>query len=243
MQHTLRILLVDDEETFLHSSAQLLRRAGYECDCAAGVDEAGSRLETGEYDLVIADINMPGNADLEFARTLAARDDGLPIILVTAYPSIASAIESVELPVVAYLVKPFDFEELLAKVQIAARRVAALMAVRDELDRLQDYRRGLLRTESHMRHAPYSGGTPAVQAFVGRAMRNIVDSLVGLHKLMENGPPADVDVELQSWPAPKGADLRKVLRDTVATLERTKSAFKSKELGELRRKLECLLEE
>ncbi len=241
MNTTLRILFVDDERTFLQSTADLLRRTGYECDDTTDVDEACQWLETNDYDLAITDINIPGNVDLEFVQKLAAHNDGLPVILVTAYPSISSAIHSVELPVVAYLVKPFEFADLLARVQSTAQRVAAMRAVREELDRLQDYRRGLLRAEEHMRQNVGRGNMPSEQAFVGMAMRNVVDSLVNLRRVMEDAPRGDVDYELHHWPQADSSQMREALRDAVATLERTKTAFKSKELGELRRKLEGLL--
>jgi DNA-binding NtrC family response regulator len=241
MNPTLRILFVDDEQTFLHSTADLLRRLGYECDCTSDVAEACQWLEVNDYDLAITDINIPGNVNLEFVQRLSAYRHGLPVILVTAYPSIDSAIHSVELPVVAYLVKPFEFADLLTRVQATGQRVAALRAVREELDRLQDYRRGLLRAEEHMRQAAGSRNIPSVQAFVGMAMRNVVESLVSLRKVVEDAPGSDVDLELHHWPVSSSPEMREALRDAVATLERTKTAFKSKELGELRRKLEGLL--
>ncbi len=241
MNPTLRILFVDDEQTFLHSTADLLRRTGYECDATPDVSEACRWLETKPYDLVITDINIPGNVNLEFVQTLASRSDDLPVILVTAYPSIASAIHSVELPVIAYLVKPFEFADLLARIQGTAQRVAARCAVREELERLQEYRRGLLRAEEHMRQAAGNRNLPSVQAFVGMAMRNVADSLVNLRNVVEDAPRSDVDNELHHWPVALSPEMRDSLRDAVATLERTKSAFKSKELGELRRKLEGLL--
>jgi DNA-binding NarL/FixJ family response regulator len=69
------------------------------------------------YDLLIADIKMPGNSDLEFISALPKIAEGMPVILVTGYPSLNSAIESVQLPVVAYLVKPFELNELLVRVK------------------------------------------------------------------------------------------------------------------------------
>lgn len=98
-----RILITDDEETFLHSTAALLQQEGYECTCAIDIKTALEHLNASHYDLFIADIKMPGNPDLEFIRTIPQVAEGLPVILVTGYPSLRSAIDSLELPVSAYL--------------------------------------------------------------------------------------------------------------------------------------------
>ncbi len=242
MQSTLRILFVDDEETFLRSTTELLRRADYLCDCTTDVSQALEWLGQNKYDLAIVDINMPGNVDLEFVQQLAEQDSALPVILVTAYPSIDSAIHSVELPVIAYLVKPFEIGELLAKIQSALPRIDALGALREEISRLQDYGTSLARAETLVRDCVSSGQPAAMHALAGIVMRNVVDSLAGLQKVARYMPPAESDVESYRRQLGPTEDMRTVLRDAVATLERTKGAFRSKELGALRRKLEQLLE-
>src|SRR4030066_2379096 len=112
-----RILIADDEETFRNSMADLLRRGGYQCDCAPDAIVAAELLRSNDYDLLIADIKMEGNFELEFIQDLPQIATGMPVILVTGYPSLKTAIQSVQLPVVAYLVKPFEFKELLEQVQ------------------------------------------------------------------------------------------------------------------------------
>jgi hypothetical protein len=163
------------------------------------------------------------------------------VIIVTGYPSVASAVQSVELPVVAYLVKPFEFSDLLAKVRATADRAVALRAVRDELSRLQDYRRGLLRAEKHIRHSAATQPSPATQAIVGVTIRDILDSVVSLHNIVAHSPTADVDAAIGNWLSDDSRDTRQILREAVAVLRRTKGAFKSKELGDLRRRLEAIL--
>ncbi len=113
------ILIADDEKSFLRSTADLLRREGYECDCAPDGRKAAAMLEKGSYVLLIADIKMPGNSDLEFVNKVPRIIENLPVILVTGYPSLNSAIQSIQLPVVAYLIKPFAFSDLLAQVKRA----------------------------------------------------------------------------------------------------------------------------
>ena len=124
-----RLLLADDEETFRSSVAVLLRREGYQCDVASTADEAIDRLAATPYDLLITDLRMPGNMDLELLKAAAAGGGTLPVIVVTAYPSVPTAIEALRFAVVDYLVKPFDFDELLRAVRRAleTRRTARML--------------------------------------------------------------------------------------------------------------------
>src|SRR5262245_52151023 len=124
-----RLLLADDEETFRNSVAVLLRREGYLCDIASTADEAIERLSETPYDLLITDLRMPGNTDLELLKAAATGSGVLPVIVVTAYPSVPTAIEAVRCAVVDYLVKPFDFDQLLQAVRQAlkARNAARML--------------------------------------------------------------------------------------------------------------------
>ncbi len=111
-----RILLADDEEDFLRFTANLFEKEGYECDCATDAPSAIEKLEQRRYDAVISDIRMPGNDELKLVRETARIQKGVPVILVTAYPSMDTAVPAVELPVRAYVEKPVEFRELLTRV-------------------------------------------------------------------------------------------------------------------------------
>ena len=126
MPETGRILIADDEETFLHSIADLLRREGYECTCTEDAHSAIQILRENPHDLLVADIKMPGNTELEMFHNLPESAKGMPIVLVTGYPSLRSAIESVNLPVISYLVKPVDAVELNMRVRALLARTQAL---------------------------------------------------------------------------------------------------------------------
>lgn len=129
MTGTARLLLADDEETFRSSVAVLLRREGYLCDVASTAGEASKHLSENVYDLLITDLRMPGNMELELLKAAAGSGGTLPVIVVTAYPSVPTAIEAVRCAVVDYLVKPFDFDELLRAVRRAleTRRAARML--------------------------------------------------------------------------------------------------------------------
>jgi DNA-binding NtrC family response regulator len=70
-------------------------------------------LSADRYQLLIAGLQMPGNMQFELIERLEHLAPAMPVILVTGYPSLNSAIRAVELPVIAYLIKPFDFDDLL----------------------------------------------------------------------------------------------------------------------------------
>ena len=114
-----RILIADDEESVLLSTADLLRIEGYDCNCALDAKTAFEKLRKNKYDLLIADIKMQGNSDLQLIKKLPESAHGMPVILVTGYPSLSSAVQSIKLPVVGYLIKPFEFSELLMVAQSA----------------------------------------------------------------------------------------------------------------------------
>ncbi len=114
-----RILISDDEPLFLSTTAQLLRKAGYECVGAADGNEALEALAREPFDLVVSDLNMPGNLKLELLREGRQRWPDIPLIIVTGAPSLPTAIESVRLGIADYLLKPVKFDDLLSSVRRA----------------------------------------------------------------------------------------------------------------------------
>ncbi|MFQ5691437.1 MAG: response regulator [Nitrospinota bacterium] len=238
------ILLVDDDETFLRSTCDLLRARGYDCTGVPDVETAGRWLRESEYDLLIADIKMPGNAELEFIRALPPLAEGMPVILVTGYPSMQSAIQSIQLPVIAYLVKPFESDQLGAHVQRAVERSRMYRAVSQAQRRLQDWSRSLVGIREALREAPQYAPPTSVDSFLNLTFRNIAASLSDVKNLSE---ALAFDKEIQApchlMNCPRHKVLTDALVETIHVLEKTKSAFKSKDLGELRKKLSRVFEE
>jgi CheY-like chemotaxis protein len=236
-----KILLADDEATFLSSTADLLRREGYECVTVPDGSQAFEQATQGGFDLLITDLEMPGNSDLTLVRRIAESNGGLPVIILTGYPSVRSAIACVELPVAAYLVKPVVFNELLSRVDTAVQRFRSYRALESAERRLKDWGRefeGLAKVTG--------GGSvpaPAIDVFLSLTLRNVMGSLTDLDQLGRalSGRPVD-EHPCQLMNCPRGAQLHSAVRETIEILEQTKSAFKSKQLGELRHKLELLLQ-
>jgi len=238
-----RVLIADDEETLLMATADLLRREGFEVETVRDGETALTRVRDASYDLLISDLEMPGNEDLDLVKQVAEVAGGLPIIIITGFPSTRSAIASIELPVSAYLLKPVAFPDLLARVRTAVSRFQSYQAMRRAEDRLQKWRDDF-KNISAMSTAGRTGPVmPGVDAFLALTLRNVMGSLTDLEQLGQALNKEGVNQHpCQLINCPRGSQLYAALQETVAVLEETKSAFKSKTLGELRHKLELMLE-
>lgn len=113
------ILIADDEPLFLKTTATLLRKAGFKCTTAAEGKAALEALSREPFDLVLSDLNMPGNLKLELLREGRTKWPEVPVIVVTGAPSLPTAIESVRLGIADYLLKPVKYEDLLSAVRRA----------------------------------------------------------------------------------------------------------------------------
>ena len=192
-----RILLADDEATFLAATADLLRREGYHCDEVGDAAAALARVSEGHYDLLITDLEMPGNADLQLVRDVGERSGGLPVIILTGYPSVRSAVASIELPVAAYLTKPVSFPLLLEKVQKAVARFRSYQVMQSTEDRLRRMRQEIGDT----RNVAQDGN--AVDVFLALTLRNVMGSLTDLQQLsraLNNAPTAQTPCQLLNCP-------------------------------------------
>jgi len=239
-----RILIADDEETFLFSTADLLRKERYECDCVTDAFMAAEKLKISEYDLLIADIKMNGNAKLELIRNLPKMLEYIPVILVTGYPSLKSAIESIHLPVEAYLVKPIDFYELLAQVRNSIKRYQFFKTVRNFQKRLRQWSEELRALELVEDTSHHGGTSTSLEAFLSLTLQNIFGSLSDLThftKCFSFGMPEHGECHLLN--CPRLAGIKEALMEAADILEKTKRAFKSKELGHLRGMVEGLIKD
>jgi len=239
-----RILIADDEETFREASITLLQRAGYEVVGATAGAEALERLRKGSFDLLISDIRMPGNEELELIRSVTEVVPGLPIILVTGFPSVNTAIWAVQLPVAAYLVKPVDPEELNRIVQRVVAQRHAFQAVENNLKRLDSWHRDLRTIMAGLKPKQAEVLNHALGAFLTLSLRHITGTLSDMRSVIDfmltNDPSNEA---IRALEASHPIALTAALQDTIATLEGTKASFKSRALGELRERLEILLGE
>jgi DNA-binding response OmpR family regulator len=131
----MRFLVVEDEIKLANSLKKILENERYIVDLAYDGEEGYERAGVEDYDLLILDLNLPGMDGLEICRRL--RDDKVktPILMLTARDTLADKVKGLNLGADDYLIKPFAFEELLARIRSLLRRdstqVQSLLTVDD----------------------------------------------------------------------------------------------------------------
>ena len=107
-----KILIVDDELIMRESLAGWLERDGYDIDTAASGEAALEKIKDTRFDILLVDIKMEGMSGLDLLRYMSENDPDVAVVMITAYGSIATAIEAMKNGAQDYLLKPFDPEEL-----------------------------------------------------------------------------------------------------------------------------------
>ena len=231
------ILIADDDEAFRIATKAFLRRQGFDCESAKDGSGAIEMLRNSPFDLLISDINMPGNVSLELVEKLPEIAAALPVILLTGHPSVQSAARSVRLQVVAYLVKPCDANDLLSLAEQAIANYRAYRAVSSNRLKLETWARDLRQIEEVMQKTPVGASNTTTEAYLNLTLSNILSLLLDLKSFTE---------ALTQQPRHKDllehVTLHRALKETIDVLEKTKQSFKSRELGELRKKLESILQ-
>jgi len=246
-QETGHILIADDEEGFRLTMSGLLRREGYDCDCVPTSEEALACLKK-PYDLLIADIHMPGNMDMEFLQEVHQNVPTLPIIVVTGHPSFPTALEALHLSVVDYLVKPVKMPIFLTQVAEGIQRGKILRVVRQTQQTAREWAAATDSLEKSLERPGQGGENLGMAWSLDRYLEQVVGNmatLIGgvqraLTQVQLNGREQAVDM-CAIMSCPRLAAYESVLQETVSVLEKTKRAFKSKDLAELRKNIETLL--
>src|SRR3989304_3302115 len=112
-----RVLVVDDEPAQLELIGGFLRKRGFEVALAADGHEARERCHREPFDLVLTDQKMPGLSGLELIAAVRAQNPETPVIVMTAYGAIETAVPATKAGAADYLPKPLNLDELLHRVE------------------------------------------------------------------------------------------------------------------------------
>jgi DNA-binding response OmpR family regulator len=119
----MRILLVEDEIKLGRAIKRGLEQDGYAVDFVSTAEDGQAYAETEDYDVIIMDRMLPGGADgLEICRELRAAGNTTPMLMLTALGEVSNRVEGLDGGADDYLVKPFEFDELLARLRALVRR-------------------------------------------------------------------------------------------------------------------------
>ena len=118
----MRIAIIEDNETLANAIAYRLRDRGHAADVMHDGDTADAFLAQDGADLVVLDINLPAKSGLDILHALRARGDGTPVILLTARSDLSDRVAGLDKGADDYLVKPFEMDELEARIRALSRR-------------------------------------------------------------------------------------------------------------------------
>lgn len=119
---TMRLLLVEDEPRLARRLTRGLREEGYAVDGAATCEEATELGIANEYDLVILDLLLPDGSGLDLLNQWREEDREFPVLVLTARDEVSDKVRGLDAGADDYLTKPFDFDELLARIRSLLRR-------------------------------------------------------------------------------------------------------------------------
>ncbi len=112
------ILIIEDEAIIRGSINRLLSRNGYQVTEAASLEQAEAEHRLDNFDLILSDLRLPGAAGTE----VMGKASGIPVIIMTSYASVRSAVEAMRLGAVDYIAKPFDHDEMLLTIERALKQ-------------------------------------------------------------------------------------------------------------------------
>ncbi len=124
----MRVLLVEDDAMIGESVAAGLRLAGHTVDWVQDGRAAEAALAAGVHEIVLLDLGLPRKVGLDVLRTLRAGGADLPVLIITARDAVADRIAGLDAGADDYIVKPFDLDELAARIRAVARRRAGRAA-------------------------------------------------------------------------------------------------------------------
>ena len=123
----MRVLVVEDNEELAQLLAQRLETAGYETDVLTTAAEAQAAVTTTRYAAMVLDLGLPDDDGLSVLREIRQHEDPLPVLVLTARGGLQDRVSGLRSGADDYLVKPFAFEELLARLEALLRRPGQLL--------------------------------------------------------------------------------------------------------------------
>ena len=146
----LRILIVDDDEDICLYLKEFLNREGYRATTVTNPRDALPEIKDGRHQIVLLDMRMPEIDGVGLLREIRAIDSDVCVIIMTAYPSVESAVDTMKADAFDYLRKPFELERLREVIQRAIREKGLLIDAEDRVNQVLGAKIRLLRKERQL---------------------------------------------------------------------------------------------
>lgn len=146
MNVTGHILIIDDEASLRKTLARILQQAGFEVTTAESAEIGIDYLKTTPFDLVLADLRMPGMHGMEALKLIHANHPAIPVVLFTAQPDVNSAVEALRHGATDYLLKPIKPEAIIARARailLETQREKRKREIQLQIESLQNELRSL----------------------------------------------------------------------------------------------------
>jgi DNA-binding NtrC family response regulator len=189
-----RILLAEDEQTQRDLLEGFLKKEGFSVDAVGNGKEALLKLEASLFDIVLVDYRMPEMDGLQTLREIRKRYLDLPVVMMTAYGTVETAVASMKEGAFDYLTKPIDLDELLIKLQKLMERAGLIRENRE------------LRTRLHERYtfANIVYGSPRMEDVMGLVAR-VAPSQATVLVLGESGTGKELIANAIHYASPRSA--------------------------------------
>jgi diguanylate cyclase (GGDEF)-like protein len=181
-QTSFRVLIVDDHQEMLQVLSKFLRGQGFEIEEASSGEVALEKYNQSKPDVILLDVMLPGISGIDVAKEIRANgklDEYIPILMLTAKSEIKDVIEGLEVGADDYIIKPFSFEELIARVNSALRFKQLSDNLRQQSQKLEnankqiyDLNQDLVDKNKELRKKIYD-------------LRNIFDVSLELHAILD----------------------------------------------------------
>ncbi|MCW8132363.1 MAG: response regulator [Planctomycetota bacterium] len=244
--------MADDEESIRSSLQEFLSGQGFQVDVATDAADAERILGRQHVDLLISDIQMPGNRDLEFIGKVVAQYPELIVIIITAHPTLPTALHSLRLRVIDYVQKPLEFPRILATIQKSLQKGTMIDCMRkfrvdcEQLEsRLADMEESFsMRMDRRGAEAAAETASQVMEILFSQVVRSTLNLRLAFEVLSKTEKERVPEVSgpfCHSIDCPVRAGHEEMLKEAIRVLEKTKNSFKSKELADLRKNIESHL--
>jgi DNA-binding NtrC family response regulator len=132
----LRVLVVDDDEDICLYLREFLTREGFRVATVSKAPDALVEIRQGRHQIVLLDVRLPGVDGLELLRQIRAIDSDICVIVMTGYPSVQSAVESMKAAAFDYLQKPFDLQDLRVVLERAIHEKGLVIDAEERVNQL-----------------------------------------------------------------------------------------------------------